>query len=68
MNEARMNETVSGNRGLLQAEGLIFEVGSPSRSGVDLPAPKGRADRLGGLARKASLDLPGLSEPEAVRH
>ncbi len=60
--------TVSGNRGLLQAENLIFEIGAETRTGVDLPAPKGRADRLGGLKRTAPLPLPGLSEPEAVRH
>ncbi len=61
-------ETVSGSRGLLQAEGLIFEAGDPGRTGVDLPEPKGGADRLGGLKRKSALGLPGLSEPEAVRH
>jgi len=61
-------KTVSGNRGLLQSEGLLFEVGDPSRSGVDLPAPRGRADKLGGLKRTAPLPLAGLSEPEAVRH
>ena len=34
-------ETTSGNRGLLQAEPLIFETGSAETTGVDLPAPKG---------------------------
>jgi len=61
-------ETISGNRGLLQAEALIFETGSLARTGVDMPAPKGRANRLGGLGRKVAPPLPGLSEPEAVRH
>ncbi len=61
-------ETVSGNRGLLQAEGLIFETGHATGTGVDLPEPKGGADKLGGLGRKAPLDLPGLSEPETMRH
>ncbi|MGE0595674.1 MAG: aminomethyl-transferring glycine dehydrogenase subunit GcvPB [Hyphomonadaceae bacterium] len=61
-------ETTSGNRGLLQAEPLIFETGHATGTGVDLPAPKGGASRLGGLERKAALDLPGLSEPEAMRH
>ncbi len=60
--------TTSGSRGLLQAEKLIFEIGDSDRSGVDLPAPTPRAHRLGGLARRAPLDLPGLSEPETVRH
>jgi glycine dehydrogenase subunit 2 len=60
--------TTSGSKGLLQAEGLIFEVGATDRTGVDLPAPKGGADRLGGLGRRSALGLPGLSEPETVRH
>ena len=61
-------ETTSGNRGLLQAEPLIFETGHATGTGVDLSAPKGTPDKLGGLGRKAALDLPGLSEPETMRH
>lgn len=60
--------TVSGSRGLAQHENLIFEIGTPETTGVDLPAPKGRASRLGGVARKVSTNLPGLSEPETMRH
>ncbi len=66
--ESNTVQTVSGSRGLLQHEGLIFEVGSPDKTGVDLPAPTGRANRLGGVKRKTDSGLPGLSEPEAVRH
>lgn len=61
-------ETISGNRGLLQAEPLIFETGHATGTGVDLPEPKGTPSNLGGLTRKAALDLPGLSEPETMRH
>ena len=61
-----ITETTSGNRGLLQAEPLIFETGATG-TGVDLPAPKGE-NKLGALTRKAPLDLPGLSEPETMRH
>ena len=61
-------ETVSGSRGLLQAEGLIFEIGTPETTGVDLPTPKGTKNRLGGVARKQPTGLPGLSEPQTVRH
>ena len=61
-------ETVSGSRGLLQAEGLLFEIGTTETTGVDLPAPKGTKDRLGGVKRKVPTGLPGLSEPQAVRH
>ena len=63
-----ITETTSGNRGLLQAEPLIFETGHATSTGVDLPAPKGTPNKLGGLGRKAALDLPGLSEPETMRH
>lgn len=61
-------ETVSGSKGLLQREDLIFEIGCPEKTGVDLPAPKGSKSRLGGVTRKQRSGLPGLSEPEAVRH
>ena len=61
-------ETTSGNRGLLQAEPLIFEAGHVETTGVDLPEPKGGADRLGGLKRKQEIGLQGLSEPETMRH
>lgn len=60
--------TVSGNKALSQRELLIFEVGTPRRSGVDLPTPKGTKPRLGGLERTAEIGLPGLSEPETLRH
>ena len=60
--------TVSGSKGLLQAEGLIFEIGSTEKTGVDLATPKGAKSRLGGVTRGAQTGLPGLTEPEAVRH
>lgn len=58
----------TGNRGLVIEEPLIFEQGEPQRSAVDLPDPPDLPDRLGGLARKGSIGLPGLAEPECVRH
>jgi glycine dehydrogenase subunit 2 len=61
-------ETVTGNRGLMLEEPLIFEIGGAETCGVDLPEPSGGADRLGGLARSKPIGLPGLSEPETVRH
>ena len=61
-------DTVSGSRGLLQHEDLLFEIGTPETTGVDLPKPKGLKSRLGGVARKVDTGLPGLSEPQAVRH
>ncbi len=61
-------ETVSGSRGLLQHEDLLFEIGTPETTGVDLPKPKGTKNRLGGVKRKVDTGLAGLSEPQAVRH
>jgi glycine dehydrogenase subunit 2 len=63
---------------------LIFEIGAAGRSGVDLEpadlAPEISRNRpfehaleevvlnMAGLARRRAIGLPGLSEPEAVRH
>jgi glycine dehydrogenase subunit 2 len=60
--------TLSGNRGLLIEEPLLFEQDAPGRSGVDLPQPPAMADRLGALRRRGPIGLPGLSEPQVVRH
>jgi glycine dehydrogenase subunit 2 len=60
--------TVSGNRGLQLEEPLIFEQDEAGRCGVDLPEPPAVAGRLGGLERKQPIGLPGLSEPQVVRH
>tara|TARA_B100000686_G_C16759464_1_gene957739 strand:- start:60 stop:1568 length:1509 start_codon:yes stop_codon:yes gene_type:complete len=56
------------NRALHIEEPLIFEQGSKDRSGVDLPKIRSKQDRLGALKRKNQIGLPGLSEPEIVRH
>jgi len=61
-------DTVSGSRGLEQAEPLIFERGNLEHCGVDLPDTKGTPARLGGLERAGMIGLPGLAEPEAMRH
>jgi glycine dehydrogenase subunit 2 len=61
-------ETVSGNRGLQIEEGLIFEQDSLGHCGVDLPEPPPLRSRLGGLERRGPIGLPGLSEPQVVRH
>ena len=59
--------TISGDRGLDHEEKLIFELGHGA-VGVDLPDVTVSDDRLGGMRRKGSVGLPGLSEPETVRH
>jgi glycine dehydrogenase subunit 2 len=49
-------------------EALIFEMGEEGGTGVDIePAPKVES-RIGGLARNRPIGLPGLSEPQTVRH
>lgn len=60
--------TFTGNKALMLEEPLIFEIGSRTTTGVDLAdAPKVQS-RLGNLARKNPVNLPGLSEGETVRH
>src|SRR5215217_7890329 len=60
--------TFTGNRALAQIEPLIFEIGRPDTTGVDLDEPNEFTPRLGGLERTGDIGLPGLSEPEAMRH
>ena len=77
-----MPATTTGNRALMLEEPLLFEIGKRDQTGVDFeadcsPAKAGALGgaalrpspehRLGGLER-SSLNLPGLSEPETVRH
>jgi glycine dehydrogenase subunit 2 len=67
-NEQGEAETVTGNRALMLEEPLIFEIGSTEQTGVDFAEVPARASRLGGLERSRPIGLPGLSEPEMVRH
>ena len=64
--------TFTGNRALMLEEALIFEIGSATRTGVDLdPLPAGDALHStvpSALLRRDPIGLPGLSEAEAVRH
>lgn len=64
-----LTQTASGDRGLMLEEALIFELGRPGTCGVDMEEPAG--EPVAGLARflrAEAPDLPGLTEPEAVRH
>ncbi|WP_242149997.1 aminomethyl-transferring glycine dehydrogenase subunit GcvPB [Sphingomonas sp. BAUL-RG-20F-R05-02] len=60
--------TFTGNRALMLDEPLIFEVGSTETTGVDLAEVPTGTLRLGGLERAREIGLPGLSEPETMRH
>ncbi|MBI1365327.1 MAG: aminotransferase class V-fold PLP-dependent enzyme [Alphaproteobacteria bacterium] len=61
------SSTFTGNRALQIEESLIFEKNAFDETGVDLPEPVG-VNRLGAHARQSPINLPGLSEPETMRH
>ncbi|MFL5226302.1 MAG: aminomethyl-transferring glycine dehydrogenase subunit GcvPB [Microvirga sp.] len=65
---AAEHPTFTGNRALQQEEPLIFEIGRLDATGVDLDEPESFAPRLGNLERTGNIGLPGLTEPEAMRH
>jgi glycine dehydrogenase subunit 2 len=58
----------SEGHGLAQNEPLIFELGGWDKTGVDLPEAELDASDLADLVRTAKIGLPGLSEPETLRH
>ena len=60
--------TFTGNKALQQIEPLIFEIGHHEATGVDIDKPAPFKSRLGKHARQGEIGLPGLSEPEAMRH
>jgi glycine dehydrogenase subunit 2 len=68
LGEPASDHTFTGNRALQIEEPLIFEIGSAETSGVDFEAPEETETRLGGCERAEAIGLPGLSEPEAIRH
>jgi glycine dehydrogenase subunit 2 len=59
---------MTGNRGLDLEEKLIFEQDKAGRTAVDLPDVPAHDNRLGAAKRKTAIGLPGLSEPQVVRH
>jgi len=59
--------TASGDYALMLKEPLSFEIGRSDKFGVDLDEPA-TAPLAGLPLRKAAPDLPGLTEPETVRH
>jgi len=60
--------TFTDNRGLDMEEALIFETGRLDATGVDIDEPEPFASRLGRHERSTPIGLPGLTEPEALRH
>jgi glycine dehydrogenase subunit 2 len=67
-NEQGEAQTVTGNRALMLEEPLLFEIGTTDQTGVDFADLLQQATRLGGLERTRPIGMPGLSEPETVRH
>jgi len=66
---AAPSPTASGDRGLMLEEALIFELGQPGKCGVDLDEPELEPlPALGRHLRRQACPLPGLTEPETVRH
>jgi glycine dehydrogenase subunit 2 len=79
-----VSPTFTGNKALMLEEALIFEIGSTETTGVDFTGSPAKAgaqsgdvatgprpspgNRLGSLSRENAIGLPGLSEPETVRH
>src|SRR3954465_11487825 len=60
--------TATGNRALMLEEPLLFELGAVDQTGVDFAKLPKFERRIGDLERSRAIGLPGLSEPEAVRH
>ncbi len=61
-------ETFTGNAALRIEEPLLFDIGDADTTGVDVDPPASFTARLGALERAAPPALPGLAEPQAVRH
>jgi glycine dehydrogenase subunit 2 len=67
--EAVSTPTTSGDKALMLEEPLIFELGCEGGTGVDFDfADEAPCAALGKFLRKDAIALPGLSEPEAMRH
>ncbi len=60
--------TASGHAGLQLEQALIFEQDTPGATAVDLPDLPDHIDTMGEFENKDAIGLPGLSEPEVVRH
>jgi glycine dehydrogenase subunit 2 len=66
--EVKDRKTFTSNRALQMEEALIFEIGRTDTTGVDIDPPAPFTPRLGTLKRTKGTGLPGLSEPECLRH
>ena len=63
------NTTYSATSGIQQEEPLLFEHAHEAAESISLPGVQGKApSSLDAFKRKTAANIPGLSEPEAVRH
>src|SRR3984957_15778795 len=65
---APARQTFTENSGLHMEEALIFESGRFDATGVDIDEPAAFDSKLGPHARQSKVELPGMTEPEAIRH
>ncbi len=69
VNPIALPQTASGDYGLQLEEPLIFELGAPGKCGVDMDeVATAPLAALAKFLRPAPPALPGLTEPEVVRH
>jgi glycine dehydrogenase subunit 2 len=66
--QSSQHQTFTGNKALMIEEALIFEIGRTDTTGVDFDEPSDVPSMLGGFEREGTIGLPGLSEPETMRH
>ncbi|MEN3930370.1 aminomethyl-transferring glycine dehydrogenase subunit GcvPB [Microvirga sp. W0021] len=66
--QGNLHPTFTGNKALLQIEPLLFEVGRNDVTGVDIEDVAIDSNCLGNMGRQAQVELPALTEPEAMRH
>ena len=63
------NTTYSATSGIQQEEPLLFEHAHEAPESISLPGVQGKApSSLDAFKRKTAANIPGLSEPETVRH
>ena len=63
-----MKKTFTGHQGLQMEEGLIFETSCFTKTGVDFDDIPNVLSYLNDCASQKDIALPGLSEPETMRH
>ncbi|MCF7822495.1 MAG: aminomethyl-transferring glycine dehydrogenase subunit GcvPB, partial [Mariprofundaceae bacterium] len=69
MSDQAKKKLYSGTRGLMHEEPLLFEHAHESPESINLPGVVGNlSDKLKAFTRDKEAGIPGLSEPEAVRH